>query len=192
VLARVLVPVLVVGLAGCERGCLSNWLTERGVGGDKPVIGKGSLPVQGVDCPDGLARCEDGVVRVSRAYSYPVPCKESPEQCTCPWVNVGACERGCVAESIELVMRRALAAEQLCAPASGSAAGVLARPPDPAFEVRPGWCEGESYRCEGGAVVACVDSPSALAACVKGCAEEGTTVDEEIPHEAAIAILCAH
>jgi len=155
------------------------------------------LPLQGVDCPDGLARCSDGVVQASRAFSYPIPCPGPPERCTCPWDNLASCARGCSAEGIEIAMARAHALEQLCAP---SAANVFARPPPLHVEPQAASCQGEHYRCAAGIVVACGEEDAGatettvpLAACLRGCAEEGVTIDDEgVSRDAAVAILCAH
>jgi hypothetical protein len=186
-------------LAGCERGCLTDWLARRGVGEDA-ATGRGSLPLNAVDCSDGVARCVDGVVQASRAFSYSVPCSGPPDRCRCPWDNLSACDRGCVAEGVEVAIARDPAPVQLCAP---EAADVFARPPPGApLEMPPGWCEGELFRCSGGVVIGCEGAdagpsapgaPGALATCLFGCAEPDMVLDDApVTRDAAVAILCAH
>ncbi len=199
-----LVVSLVAFLGGCQRGCLSTWLTEHGFGGDSPQK-QGLLPHgPDVPCPDGLARCSGGNVRTSVSFMPASPC--SPEGCKCPWVDAGSCARGCVLDGIELEMPPAVAATQLCAPADASFYRVL--PPgsripaqtqhapanaDASDETDLGIaCEVEKYRCQDGLVSACADGGQIpVAVCTEGCAEGERMLFDEITQEAALPILCA-
>jgi hypothetical protein len=163
--------------------------------GEHAPTGKTSVPLLGVDCPDGLARCTDGVVQVSRGYSYPTPCKGlPPDRCTCPWIDVGSCERGCVLDSLEIAIPAVRAVEQLCAP-PGWDGGLpaFADEPPPQAEVSGGACEGELYRCAGGAVIRCGDPPTPVATCRHGCTDDGASLDDEdVGNDGAVVLLCAH
>jgi hypothetical protein len=176
---------LCLSFAACERGCARTWFNEHGVGseGRQPP---GSAPLDALDCPDGLARCNDGVVEGSRLAMIPQRCRGTPEQCSCPWERLVECERGCVVEGIEVVAERDRAAVQLCAPPPD--AGALARP------VRaPGECdEDQLYRCAGGAVVSCAER-AVVGVCARGCSTEGASIggDVDVSREAAFAILCS-
>ena len=187
---RAAVFVLALLSAGCERGCLSTWLAERGVGTAPqgpvaPSKDRAHIALSSVDCPDGMARCGDGIVEGSRAYHYDDPCKGSPEQCQCPWERLGDCPHGCAADGVELDVPRERALEQLCAPPPGAS---LSRPPSP--DATASACE-DDYVCAGGVVVACGPPAVAVAACTKGCAREGQAIDDEqVTREAATAVLC--
>ena len=153
-----------------------------------------------LDCPDGLARCTGGVVEASRLASIPQPCKGAPESCVCPWERLGACERGCVVDGLEVVIDRGPALPQLCAPApdSGTLARIATGAPQPAD------CDEDvAYRCSGGAVVVCSEHRVA-ATCEHGCFAEGADIagegprenngtgsDPPVGREAAFAILCS-
>jgi hypothetical protein len=142
-----------------------------------------------VDCPDGLARCRAGTVEVSRLAAIPQPCKRPPPQCDCPWELAGECERGCVAEGLELVVERSLAPIQLCAPAPDIAAAVRstrATPPSGGCE------EGQLYRCSGADVVACHEN-AVVGTCVRGCFAPDAAIQAGGPvsREAAFALLCS-
>jgi hypothetical protein len=176
---------LVFLLAGCERGCARRWFEEHGVGseGRKPA---GSPALDATDCPDGLARCSDGVVEVSRLTMIPEPCRGTIEQCSCPWERLDECERGCVADGVEIVAERGAARAQLCAPAVD--AGALVR-----VEHSPADCEdGQLYRCKDGQVVACAEH-AVVAVCVSGCFAPGAFLGDDVgvSREAAFAILCS-
>lgn len=190
-----------LGATACERGCVSSWLASKGATENGPAGGSASLPLNAVDCPDGLARCVDGVIEVSRVFAYASPCAGPPDQCRCPWDRLGACDRGCTAEDVEIVLARDKAAAQLCAPSAAPAARAFARAPlesgagDRATLVPPrALCEGELYRCVGGSVVACATDggePSAIATCVRGCAEEASYLDDDrVTRDQAVALLC--
>ena len=143
-----------------------------------------------VDCPDGLARCEAGEVEVSRLAAIPQPCKGQPKDCACPWERIATCPgEVCVADGVELVVERSHAAAQLCAP--GADAGPLSLAPPPGALPTTPCDEGELYKCAGGNVVGC-SANAVLAQCLRGCAAEGTGIDEEgVDREAAVAILCS-
>ncbi len=187
-----LLAALAVGPAGCDRGCMG--LGERGVGAAAPGA-TGALPRPAVDCPDGLARCEEGTVSVSRLATLPAPCTGPANACSCPWEAVAACPDGCAADEVELVVDRARAARQLCAP--GKDGGVFATSPaaarggvDAAAAETP--CdEGNRYVCAAGRVVECA-SRAAVGLCLRGCFADGTSIDDDgVSREAAFAILCS-
>jgi hypothetical protein len=142
-----------------------------------------------IDCPDGLARCVDGVVEVSRLATIPQPCNQvgaGAAACACPWERAGDCDRGCVAEEATFVVDRDKALAQLCAPPPDAGPKVL-----PALQ--PSDCdEAVLYRCAGGAVVAC-EQHTVVGRCERGCATEGGDigVDVNIDREGAFAILCS-
>ena len=127
----------------------------------------GALPQPAVDCPDGLARCEDGTVSASRLATLRVPCVGPASACTCPWEAVAACPDGCAADGVEVVIERDRAAGQLCAPGRDAGAlaasplppadaGVLPASPLPTVDAGETVCEeGDRYRCAGGRVVEC-------------------------------------
>jgi hypothetical protein len=79
-------------------------------------------------------------------------------------------------------MERERARRALCAPAA-----PVSRPPPADARVPP--CAGQRYRCLGGLIVSC---DGARATCIKGCAEEGASLDDEdLTDEGAAAILCS-
>jgi len=199
---RAALIVSLTGFLGCQRGCLATWLAAHGFGAADPSesLAKGEMEVP---CPGGLARCADGVVTLSRSYAPPAGC--SPEGCRCPWDAIGRCDAGCVAEAIEVEMPPAVALLQLCAPpraalsaAPGEIAG-LATPVPPEYErPRPDGgdtlrvdCEIERYRCVDGVVSACDGGEHPLVLCARGCAEGEGAVYEDVPADAAVALLCA-
>jgi hypothetical protein len=190
-----LLVVLVLALGGCERGCLAGWLSDRGVAtGPKPP-GQGSAPqLAAIDCPDGLARCGNGIVQVSRAYHYADPCTGSPEQCTCPWERLGDCPKGCVVDGLVVDEPRDRAMSQLCAPAATARdGGVELSGPPPGDEVVSA-CDA-SFVCEHGVVIACGPPARAVGACTAGCAREGQSMDTDdesapLTPGAALAVLC--
>lgn len=170
----------------CKQGC--------GAGRDEPTSleglrSGGSLPLRAVDCPDGLARCEEGTVVVSRLATIPQPCAGPFEHCACPWDKVGDCPHGCAADTVELVMEAARAKTQLCAP--GPDTGAFALPvtsgPPPIATCE----EGERYRCSEGVIADCA-AGAAVSRCMMGCVSEGASVDsDDVRREAAFAILCS-
>jgi hypothetical protein len=151
--------------------------------------------LNGVDCPDGLARCIGGAVEVSHVGRIPRPCPSTvrPEECQCPWEAVETCPRGCTEDGTEVVVPSERAAARLCAP------DPINPPVRPAVGalVPPGACEAEGFRCIGSLVVVCVATDAGLvaqplAACVRGCFREGEAMgDEEADPEGAARILCA-
>jgi hypothetical protein len=202
--ARLGAGALLVFVSGCERGCARGWLLDHGVGsGSAPWAESASssvarsLAMNVVDCPDGLGRCSAGSIEVSRLAMIPQPCRGPQSVCACPWELMGSCEHGCVADGLEVVVGRAQATTQLCAPE-----------PDAVFAVPPsgregeggatdlvGCDEGQLYRCAGGRIVDCAVH-AAVASCVHGCSEDGAFVEEGIAEhvitrEAAFAILCS-
>ncbi|WP_394820492.1 hypothetical protein [Pendulispora albinea] len=193
-LRRLMPWVLLVVLPACQRGCLSTWLRDHGFAGDFPKPPMPGEPKE-APCPDGLARCRGGVVSVSRAHTPSGPC--SPEGCRCPWDSLPACARGCVVEGLEMEMPRESAEKQLCAP---DPAAVFAHPavdpglsPPPAHdpEALGAFCEVERFHCARGVVHRC-DSGQAkpVAVCQGGCIQGEALIVEDIPLEAATALLC--
>jgi hypothetical protein len=149
-----------------------------------------------IDCPDGLARCVGGVVETSRLARIPMPCTktETPADCTCPWVALADCPRGCAAEGVPLVVTPDRAKARLCAPDPSS---PVSRPAPDAV-APPGACNGEGYRCLGSLVVSCVAvdagalTPHVVSACLQGCAHDGESLSsEDNDPDAASRILCA-
>ena len=199
-LGRVGAGALLVLVSGCERGCALGWVREHAAGPwpeGVPSSAARALAANVVDCPDGLARCSGGSVEVSRLAMIPQPCRGPQSVCACPWESVAACERGCVVEGLEVVMDRAQAMAQLCAPEVDA---VLAGPPagdggpERAMDL-VGCDEGQLYRCASGRVVDCAVH-TAVASCVGGCSEESAFIEDGIEvhvvtREAAFAILCS-
>jgi hypothetical protein len=189
----VLLLAACVALAGCQRGCLATWLEQTGLFGGERGAGARSTPggfaLSGVDCPDGLARCEGGIVEVSRPAHIPPDCRGSANECACPWQSVGSCGgKGCVKDDLEMVLSPSLAATQLCA-APGE---VFARPAPVGAVQLPAACEeGVDFLCVEGAVIACDDTKARSAGvCILGCAESGLQIDEKLSDDEAAAILC--
>jgi hypothetical protein len=178
-------------LAGCERGCAKSWLAERGIGESPKTSPSAIVPLNALDCPDGLARCRDGVVEVSVLATIPHPCAGAPESCVCPWTQLGTCGHACTVDGLELVVEREHAEAQLCAPA---AADALSRAPDATTPLVP--CDVRGYRCDGNVLEQCDDdgaTPRALAVCTHRCAEPGGVIDADgVTGDQAVALLCAH
>ena len=201
------VAVFSVALGGCERGCLSTWLQKKGMttGSDpespagggtpaRPAGDRSGISLSAVDCPDGLARCGNGIVQVSRAYHYAEPCNGSPELCQCPWERVGDCPIGCAAEGAEVDLPKDRALAQLCAPSPADEAPPFAAAP-PGDSIAPACDDG--YVCDRGLVIACGPPARALAKCLAGCAREGQALfadegmtDDALTPAAARAVLC--
>jgi hypothetical protein len=181
--------LLSFALAGCERGCIWKWLGDHKMGDQQSPI-RGSLVPQEVDCPDGLARCDKGVIQVSRTFRHPDPCQGSVEQCSCPWVRLGACVAGCAADGVMTEMAADRALSQLCVPQGAASFATGPRADVPAASGAS--CDEEAfYSCVESAVVACHPLRS-VAVCSYGCMSEGATLDvENLTTQAAVAILCA-
>jgi hypothetical protein len=186
--SRLLVFLFTLSLFGCERGCARSWFRDHGVGSEGQRQPPGSGALNAIDCPDGLARCNDGIVEASRLAMITQPCRGSPEQCACSWERVTECDRGCVVDGVEVIVERAKASVQLCAPEPD--AGAIARV---LTVTSPSRCdEDQQYRCAGGGVVACAEG-AVIGTCVRGCSVEGASVGGElaVSREAAYAILCS-
>jgi hypothetical protein len=119
-----------------------------------------------------------------------MPCRGSASDCTCPWEALDDCSGRCAADGVEIVVERAHAVAQLCAP--GADAGILVVAPGPAPDDNDVLCEeGQRYLCAGGRVVDCASSEP-VGRCVRGCFAEGTSIgDDGVNREAAFAILCS-
>lgn len=165
----------------------------------------GVVALTGVDCPDGLARCREGEVQVSRLAKLAQPCRGPESACSCPWDPVAFCARGCLVDGLEMVMDEGVASTQLCSPEVE--AGLLALPPRGGPGGGPGEGEGVSrcdegvlYRCDNGALVDC-GARSVIARCLRGCSAREISVDgisqssdggAPVQREVAFAILCSH
>ena len=176
-----------MALSGCQRGCARDWLVAHGVG---EAPGRPApFPLNAVDCSDGLARCNEGVVEASRLAAIPQPCKRPPPQCECPWDRLGDCENGCSAEGSEVVIDRSLALAQLCAPGADASAVMRMTGAVP----RAATCdEGQLYRCNGADVIACREH-IVIGQCVRGCFAPQASLEgsEPVNREAAFAVLCS-
>jgi hypothetical protein len=185
---------LLLLVASCERGCARDWLVRQGV---RPGEGKGGspwtapsqLPLNAIDCPDGLARCTAGVVEVSVLAAIPQPCTP-PSPCRCPWSVRASCEGGCVAEGAEVVIEPPLAVRQLCAPSQDAGTVMRVTPVGPPTPAACG--AGQLYRCSGADVVDCREN-AIVGTCLRGCFAPDAYLDEDPPvtREAAFAILCS-
>jgi hypothetical protein len=169
---------------GCGRSCSHQDVLGLETGGIRRAIS-----VNGIDCPDGLARCRESYVEVSRLATIEQPCRGSAKQCVCPWERITWCPSGCVAERVEVVAEPDAASRQLCAPQAD--AGRIARStgaPAPQTSCE----EGQLFRCTRGVVVACRGG-APNAACLHDCFAEGAALndDEPVTEWAATAILCA-
>jgi hypothetical protein len=152
-------------LLGCERGCLSRWLAERGMGPPPPTTSRSGPPpgidLGGSDCSDGLLRCVEGRVEASRTAHLPSECGgakpgpqgESPRACVCPFDVIGSCASGCAAEGLEVVGAPTEAGvAQLC-----QADAPVARPltPGEVADSAPAICAAEGVACVDGIVRIC-------------------------------------
>lgn len=172
--SRVLVVLLALGAAGCERGCLAR---KADVVGGRAA--SSAFAVTGTDCPPGIARCRDGNVEVSLAGHVPAAC--AGEACRCPYRFELRCPRDCAIPGAEIAMEPAAARAQLCVALDRSfAAPAIAPPADVA-------CEG-AYRCFAGHVLRC--NHAVVARCVFGCATSDA-LDEAPSDAAAVDVLCA-
>jgi hypothetical protein len=189
--ASAVLAALALALGGCERGCAREWLAERGLGPPGGGI-PGPMPVNATDCPDGIARCEEGTVSASRLATIPMPCRGPAADCMCPWDPVGECATGCVADGVEVVVERGAATTQLCsAPRDARPYAVPSMPVPPAASNDPPCDEGDRYRCAGGRIVECA-SGRAVGQCLRGCFTDGSSIDDDaVNREAAFAILCS-
>jgi hypothetical protein len=164
-----------------------SWLTSHEVDPHSSSKG-GSLRLHEIDCPAGLARCVEGAIEISQPFRHPDPCKGGVELCACPWQVVGRCPGACVADGVSLAVTPSRAERQLCA--VGPADSPVAQPP-PAGSPAPVSCGEEPYRCSEAKVVAC-PAQRVVAVCLKGCAEEGETLDEpSVDDAAAVYFLCS-
>jgi hypothetical protein len=177
--------VLALALTGCERGCLSTWLSEHGLGdrSHAPMSPAGeprAVDLSGIDCSDGLLRCVEGHVEASRAAHLPYPCGAASQGvegrqgqserggCACPWELVNTCTAGCAEDGLEVI-----AAASDGAPTSAwgwkDSAAQLCRPEEPvARDIVPGdmpvgagdravgeICSDEGVACRDGIVRVC-------------------------------------
>lgn len=173
--AGLVLAALLLATTSCERGCLSTWLADKGVGAPKENL------LARTDCPPGLARCLDGKVQLSQGEAV---CPT----CACPWRTAVTCAAGCAAEGV-VVVRDADRARGLCK--SGPGESFFRSPPADAPAVR---CDGhgERFVCRGGVVGACPGTEGVpVANCAYGCVSEGETLDDPaVDLGAATAMLC--
>jgi len=136
----------------------------------------------GIDCPDGLARCVDGVVEVSRLAEVPARC--SGKGCACPWDALAKCPRGCAAPGVEVLAHGV--PTRVCAAAADQG---LARP---AGAPAVGTCgEPGLTTCAGAVVVVCeAAGPRAVGVCARGCIEDGEALEDLRDDAARVALLC--
>ncbi len=192
-----LLSLMALALAGCERGCLTTWLEEQGIGaragGARAAADDaGPFVLGGTDCSDGLARCTNGRVEVSRAAHLPYPCGGATERsgaCVCPWEAVGGCESGCASDGLEIVAPPDVAREQLC-----NAADLVLRPLLPSERSVVSICAEEGFSCREGIVQLCARTgqpAQRIAGCVEGCAHD-VQVDhgDRVTPDGAATILC--
>jgi hypothetical protein len=144
-----------------------------------------------------LARCAEGVVEASRLARVAQPCRGPETGCSCPWDRLADCAHGCAIEGLEVVIDRAEAPRQLCAPEADASDGIpWIRGATEAVGRRAEACDdGQLYRCAQGVVVDC-RARVVLASCARGCFAEGAAIDDEgqdesVSREAAFAILCS-
>jgi hypothetical protein len=178
--------------ASCARGCGVDGAARRTDHVPTAIGARGAPSVDGVDCPDGLARCQGGTVLASRLAILPRPCRLPEGACTCPWDVAGTCERGCAADGAEVTVDRPRVMAQLCAPPRD--AGPFAVSPPPDIPPTSPCDEEELYRCARGEVVDCT-LRTTIGACLHGCVAEAASVargDVRVDREAAFAILCSH
>lgn len=173
-------------LGGCDRGCL-------------PISGRatpdaGEVALMGTDCSDGLVRCVEDRVEVSRLAHLPHPCgslTEARGACACPWDTVARCPNGCAAQGLVAVGDADAGARQLCRPSSSVMRPLL--PGDPAAS-SPRICGEASVACRDDVVRVCDEPGRAerlVAVCLHGC-EPGIGIDhgESAIDDGVAAILC--
>ena len=150
------VMVVSIALLGCERGCLSKRLASSDA----------QLPLDLVDCPDGLARCVDGQLQKSKLATV-------PGTAACPWVAAGECPGDCV----EGIMIAEQHAAQLCRTEAG--AWRLERS-------AAGECDGR-WQCNAAQVIDC-PSKQIVAVCTQGCAM--AELEDDVSEGDAFTVLC--
>jgi hypothetical protein len=199
-------------LPACERGCARDWLVRQGVVEGTPSTtaarSASASPLGANDCPDGLARCRDGVVEVSELAVIPQPCNLPPPRCSCPWRAAAACETFCVADGAEVVVEATLAARQLCAPSQDAGAVMQVTPVVGAPTAvgrtpegrngrnetvgrtpegrngrnetvgRIGCADGQLYRCSGRDVVSCREN-AIIGTCIRGCFADDAYLEDD-------------
>ena len=132
--------------------------------------------LEGTDCSDGLARCVDNRVEVSRLAHLPHPCGGTAEgrgACACPWDFVATCETGCAASGLVAAAGPDVAIRQLCRPDAN-----IVRPSFPG-DAAPRICAGPGLMCADGAVRVCDQAgrpERVLGICLHGC-EPGIAID---------------
>ncbi len=164
---------------------MRSWVLGKRAGEPSP---SGLPALNALDCSDGLARCEAGVVSVSRLATIPLSCSLPPPACSCPWERVADCDGRCAVDDLEVVIDRSHASTQLCAP--GPDAGIFARA-TPAVRATITCEEGQRYVCNAGSTVECA-SGSVVGFCTDGCYVDGASIDDDgVSREAAFALLCS-
>jgi hypothetical protein len=166
--------MLALGTSGCEKGCLTRWMGEHGIGGNAPEgsgadTPKRALDLSGTDCSDGLLRCVGGRVEASRAAHLTCELGKKGEQsCVCPWDLFARCSAGCASEDLEVIGAPTDAgAAQLCRPEV-----PVARPVVPTDAVPIDICANEGVACVDGIVRFCEargQPARPIAACLNGC-----------------------
>jgi hypothetical protein len=182
-------PLAAATLGGCRRGASPEGPALRAFVAE----GGASLSVvNAIDCPDGLARCREGNVEVSGLATIRQPCAGPPSRCGCPWERIATCDRGCVADGVELVMERPYAPRQLCATEARRDGVTWLTSPSRQTLAPPRCDEGELYRCSAGQLISCA-AHAVVGFCEHGCVAEQSAIsdDDAVSREAAFAILCS-
>lgn len=173
--------IFVVGLCGCERGCLSRWWEHHVAASGAPQL-TGTPDEERVGCVAGFARCLGGKLQASKDAPN-APC--SPEGCRCPWEDTGTCTR-CVEDGVPFELE-ADAGAQLCVP--DDEATVLL-PPEPLLaDAGDGVCETEGFVCVNGQVSSCETKETVR--CTHGCAFADDLAMDVYGLHAAALLLCA-
>jgi hypothetical protein len=165
--SRAIGLLYLLAAVGCERACASA--TDNA----------GTAVAVKQDCPTGLARCVNGAVEITEG-------RATCPGCPCGWKRVQVCQKGCIAEGLELV-RDPADAPTLCAESK------LAAMPPPGEVPLVNCPAGDRFWCHDHTVFACPQGASAVPVniCTYGCREEGDGLgDPSIDIGGASRLLC--
>ncbi|MEO8798137.1 MAG: hypothetical protein ABI551_09650 [Polyangiaceae bacterium] len=177
----IFLTAFVVGLCGCERGCLSKWWESHVKTVSAPQL-TGTPNEERVGCVAGFVRCMGGKLQASKDAPN-APC--SPEGCRCPWEDIGTCPR-CVEEGVPFALETDAGA-QLCAPENETTILLSLEPVSP--DAGESACETEGFFCANSVVLSC--EATDVVRCTHGCAfAADLSVDVDDLHTAAL-LLCA-
>jgi len=181
--------LFVVALVGCERGCLATKTSST-----SSTRSGSASDLSGTDCSDGMVRCVQGRIEVSRLAHLPHPCGdpnalEKRGACTCPWDVIGQCSSGCAEDALEVLATADAGAAKVC-----RADGPVARPILPGDPFEPSVCSFEGVQCADGIIRHCdgAGRPSrAIALCFSGC-DPAVGIDHGAPAnpDGVSMILC--